>query len=133
MLDSKEEDSTSYQLVSSQGGPISITPNRVTKKINGLGQWCSAFMVYITIYCKKFPDQLSDLTTYMSAIKLLSHRGGDYLTYDKEFRLLRQTTNMPFSIVHASLWLECRDAKIHNNQSNNKQSNKPASNPSKTQ
>ena len=128
LLDSKQEESTSYQLVSTQGGPISITPNKASRKINGLGQWCSAFMVYMTIYCKKYPDELSDLTTYLSKIKLLSHRGGDYLTYDREFRLLRQATNMPFSIVHASLWLECRDAKVQSNQSNNKQSHKAKNN-----
>ena len=128
LLDSKQEESTSYQLIGTQGGPISITPNRLSKKINGLGQWCSAFMVYMTIYCKKYPEQLSDLTSYLSTIKLLSHRGGDYQTYDREFRLLRQSTNMPFSIVHTSLWLECRDANLHSKQNNNKQPNKGKNN-----
>ena len=114
-------------MYTSEEGAISIAPNKATKKIAGLGQWCSAFMVYLTIYCKKYPEQLSDLTTYLSTIKLLSHRGGDYLTYDREFRLLRQTTNIPFSIIHSGLWLECRDANHQNKQTNNKSVNKQKS------
>ena len=114
LLDFKQEEVSSYQIISKEGGPISLAPNKTTKTIGSLGQWCTAFMVYLTVYCKKFPNQLSDLTSYLSSIKLLCHRGGDYLTYDREFRLLRQSNNMPFSIVHSQLWLECRDANHKN-------------------
>ena len=75
LIDIKNDETTSYHMVS-EGGTISIAPNKSAKKIAGLGQWCSAFMVYITIYCKKFPEELSDLTTYMATIKRLCHRGG---------------------------------------------------------
>ena len=53
----------------------------------------------------------------------MSHRSGDYLNYDRQFRLLRQSPNLPFLVVHPSigLWLECRDAFVKgNNQNNNK-------------
>ena len=123
LLDFKQEHNNEYHIVNKEGG-FAFEVSKPNKTIGNLGQWCSAFMVYLTIYCRKYPEQLSDLTTYLSTIKLLCHRGGDYLTYDKEFRILRQSTNIPFSVTHTTLWLECRDAPAQNKMNNSKSSGK---------
>ena len=66
-------------------------------------------MVYLTIYCAKYPADLSKLTSYMSSVKLLNSKQGDFLYYDQEFRFLRYKRNIPWDEVHAGLWLECKE------------------------
>jgi len=106
-------DSVNYQWISMDGQAPQLAPAKSTKSINTLGQWCDAFLVYLTIYTKKYPSDISKLTSYMASVKLLHSRGGDFLYYDQEFRYLRQIHNIPWDRVHSGLWLECRDARTN--------------------
>ena len=114
-----------YELFGQAGESLSLAPKKQSRYITGLGQWCSAFTVFITIYCQKFPAELPSLFTYMNTIKKLSHRNGAYLTYDEEFRYMRQTQQLPWNITHSGLWLECRDSA---NQQKSQKSNKNKNN-----
>ena len=100
---------TKFELVGQFGEPLTVAPKAGDKVIYNLGLWCSAFSVYMNIYCQKYPAELSSLFTYMSTVKKLAHRGGKYLVYDQEFRYLRQYQNLPWNVTHSGLWLECRD------------------------
>ena len=125
LLDPKNElnAATGYDLVTDKkNDTFQLTPHKPIRKIQGLGQWCSAFQIYLTILCQKFPNQLPHLMTYMSTIKTLAHRNGDYLKYDEEFRYMRTSMNLPWNTTHAGLWLECRDAP--KKQNGNKSSGK---------
>ena len=104
-----ENNHDKYDLVGQFGEPLMVTPRKANRTIFNLGQWCSAFSVFIDIYCKKYPSELSALFTYMNTIKRLSHRSGNYIMYDQEFRYLRQTQLMPWNVTHSGLWFECRD------------------------
>lgn len=48
----------------------------IRQAIGNLGMWCDVFMVYLTVYCKKYPEQLDPLTSYMAQVKLLCSGGG---------------------------------------------------------
>ena len=112
LLDPDSDYDNSFTIVSNQGEPLKLSQTKSTKVIQSLGQWCTAFEIFLTIYCKKFPGELPKLMTYMKSVKQMAHRDGDYITYDKEFRYLKQSTNMSWDTVHAGLWLECRDSKL---------------------
>ena len=118
---SLEQNKPKQEFMGQSGETITITPKKAARYINGLGQWCSAFTVFINIYCQKFPNELPMLFTYMNTIKKLAHRNGLYLVYDEEFRYMRQYQNLPWNITHSGLWLECRD---HPNQSKNQKGGK---------
>ena len=120
LLDPDNLDKQSFTIVSNEGEPLRLSNTKANKTFQNLGQWCSAFEIYITVYCGKFPAELPKMMTYMNSIKNLAHRSGDYVLYDKEFRYLRQTSHIPWDMVHTSLWLECRDSK---NRPANKKSN----------
>ena len=111
----------SLNLVYSQNRSISLAPQK-QKAIDNLGQWCSAFSIYLTVRCQKYPHELPQLMTYMNTVKNLAHRNGNYLKYDQEFRYLRQSDILPWNTTHFGLWSECRDSP--NNRSNNTRSNR---------
>ena len=124
LLDPKYENSTptGYDLVNDRSSDtFQLTPRKPVRKIQGLGQWCSSFQIYLTILCQKFPGQLPHLMTYMNTIKHLAHKNGDYIKYDEEFRYMRQHINLPWNTTHSGLWLECFSNKQQNNSKQNKQ------------
>ena len=100
-----------YRLVSGEGDQLCVTQNKVTRKLTGLSQWCDAFLIYLTVYSRKYPSATPSLTTYMSNIKMLHHKGGDFLFYDEEFRFMRQRNPSIGWSINSNLWLECRDVR----------------------
>ena len=120
----------SLELVSGEDDKLTLIPSKQQKPINNLGSWCNAFMIFLTIYCKKYPLEISNLTQYMNTVKMLAYRNGDYIKYDREFRYLKQTNSaIKWQDTISDLWLECRDPvrvqnsknqpKNKSNQSNN--------------
>ena len=129
LLDPDDSLHQSFTIVSKEGEPLRLSQTRASKSIQSLGQWCSAFEIYLTVYCSKFPEQLPKLMTYMNAVKQLAHRDGDYVTYDREFRYMRQSNNVPWDTIHTGLWLECRDIlKKKSKQNKNNNSFRPQQN-----
>ena len=123
--------SSRYDFVGEVGEPVTLAPHKASRSINGLGQWCSAFSVFIVIYCQKYPSELSSLFTYMNTIKRLSHKNGDYLKYDEEFRYMRQSCPLKWNVTHSGLWVDC--ATSTNNRSSKPKNKSGASNRSNNQ
>ena len=125
------DNDSNFDVVGHFGEPLMVAPKKAKSTILNLGQWCSAFSVFMDVYCQKYPSELSALFTYMNTIKKLAHRSVNYIMYDQEFRYLRQTQNMPWNVTHSGLWLECRDPenslKSQRNQKGRSfQNNKPS-------
>jgi hypothetical protein len=57
-------------------------------------QWTDAFLIYMSIYIQKFPDQAPHLLKYCHYIRELSRLLGDraWRVYDENFRLLKKTS-----------------------------------------
>ena len=140
LLDPQVHSEIGITIISDPGEPIKFAQTKSNIVISSLGQWCSAFEIFITIYCQKQPQALSPLMSYMNAVKTLCHKGGDYIAYDREFRYMKQSVNLSWDTIHTGLWLECRDSgknsknnsKPKNNNSDNfrgKQANKSKQHP----
>ena len=123
LIDPKSDISEGLKLVS-DGDMLCVAPNKGSKKIQNLGQWCDAFLIYITVYSRKYPAAVPQLNTYLHNMKLLSHKGGDYLYYDEEFRYMRQRNPSLSWEIDSNLRLECRDVRG----AASKQNSKPKSN-----
>ena len=113
LLDHKAEAVETLKVVESDGDLLRLARQKGKTKINGIDMWCDAFLVYLTVYTRKYPEEIASLTTYMHHIKQLSLKGGDYLYYDEEFRFLRQRGRLTWEINH-DLWIECRDTRSSN-------------------
>ena len=81
----------SLEIVSGKDDTLKLIPTKKQDAVYNLGTWCNAFMIFLTIYCKKYPLQLPNLTQYMNTVKMIAYRSGDFVKYDREFRYLRQT------------------------------------------
>ena len=123
LLDPQIHSEVELTIVSEPGEPLHFAPSKNLKTINNLGQWCSAFEIFICVYCQKFPTHVTALLTYMNNVKTLAHRNGDYLTYDREFRMMKESMYLPWELVHTGLWLECRDSGKNTKNSNSKPKN----------
>lgn len=124
LLDPQVHSEIGITIISDPGEPLKFAQTKSNKIISSLGQWCTAFEIFITIYCQKQPQALSPLMSYMNSIKTLCHKGGDYIAYDREFRYMKQTVNLSWDTIHTGLWLECRDSgKNSKNNQKNKNNN----------
>jgi len=110
LLDTRADGSQALRLVSVEGEPIRFTTQKPDSKINSLGKWTDAFMVFMTVYTRKYPHETAHLMAYMQLIKRLALKGGDFVYYDEEFRYLRQHGLQGWE-VHTDLWLEARDIR----------------------
>ena len=122
LLDPKADISDGYKLITGEGDQLCVTQNKVIKRLNGLSQWCDAFLIYMTVYSRKYPASVPSLTTYMHNIKMLHHKGGDFLYYDEEFRFMRQRNPNIGWYIDSNLWLECRDVRGSAGKQNNRRS-----------
>ena len=102
------------------GDSLCLAPHKSIRKLNGLGQWCDAFHIYICVYTRKYPNMIANLLTYMHNIKMLCNKGGDYMYYDEEYRTMRQRNPSNNWEINWDLWLECRDIRGNTNRSQNK-------------
>ena len=111
LIDHKSDVVDGYKLVTGEGDQLCVTQNKITKRLTSLSQWCDAFLVYLTVYSRKYPNSVPNLTTYMSNVKMLHQKGGDFIFYDEEFRFMRQRNPSIGWSIDSNLWLECRDVR----------------------
>jgi hypothetical protein len=93
-----------------KGGQIKLTPAKHPKPVNTIGQWCSFFYVYMSVYTDKHPTQAKYMLIYEQQIRSLAFKGGDWLKYDERLRKLRAKTPIPWGKRHIDLWMECASA-----------------------
>ena len=118
--------------------PLSMLPGKVgepvywghaksKKGINSLGQWANAFDIFIAVYTRKYPLEAPNLMTYAAKVKSLASKDGDYITYDKQFRLAREKHRLPWQNPDLELWVDCAQAGLRA-KLNKVVSNKPTNN-----
>ena len=100
-----------YLRLVTDDGPWRFTPHKNQKRITTLGQWCDGFLIYLTVYCRKYPEQIAHLTAYIHLIKTLHSKKGDYVFYDEEFRHMRARNGGGSWEIHNNLWMEARDVR----------------------
>ena len=76
-----------------------------TREIKTMDQWISAFHIFGAIYCEKYKDAGPALFKYMSIVRELAHKNGDWLEYDKNFRQTKCQFRVTWASMHHELWL----------------------------
>ena len=92
----------------SSGAQLTLEPCKQTKKVASINQWISAFNTFVAIYVVRFPNEAPKLLKYCEIVRDIAAKFGDWLFYDEQFRLLRQTApnKYPWDAVHWELWLK---------------------------
>ena len=85
--------------------PLSLVPAHQPRRISSLDQWIKAFLIFKAIYLQKYPHDALPLTIYESNIRQLESNGANWMFYDEHFRLLRQTSLVPWDHFESELWL----------------------------
>ena len=112
LLDRKVEPYRPLRLVVDEFGDHQYVPVNNTKEISTIGVWSRAFDIYHSLYSRKFPDQTHNLLTYSNKIKDLAFENGDFVKYDREFRMTRAKYNLPWEVPDMELWGHCSLAGI---------------------
>ena len=94
------------------GEPVTWGPNKPKNKIYSLPQWATAFEIFVAVYTRRFPEQAPNLMTYTAKVKSLASAKGDFIAYDKGFRLSRARHRTPWETPDLELWLDCAQAGL---------------------
>ncbi|XP_070552503.1 uncharacterized protein [Ptychodera flava] len=81
-----DSDTPSFQLV----------PTEKHIPINSIDKWISAFQVFAAVYTSKFPHEAPALMKYLEVICNLAASGGNWRFYNVNFRLMKQSTPLPW-------------------------------------
>ena len=78
-----------------------ILPQTNHKKINNIDSCTSTFLRFVTVYVTMFPQEDPSLMKYMEIVPDLACRcPNNFLAYDQQFRMLRQTVALPWDRIH---------------------------------
>lgn len=106
-------DEAVQRVVLSKEGVLSVAPKEpVGGKFLSYLMWTQAWNVYMTVYIRKFPNQILDLVKYMDIIRSLHQRGVDWAKYDGAFRRARANwpTHYPWAVLNAELFLSAQQS-----------------------
>ena len=123
LMDPNAEIPDYLRFVNEGGSAYKLAPQKNQKRITSLGQWCDGFLIYLTVYCRKYPEQISHLTAYIHLIKTLCSKRGDYVFYDEEFRHMRARNGGGSWELHNNLWMEARDVRGNLNKNSHQRGN----------
>lgn len=91
----------------SEQGQIEMRPKQ-TKTVQNIREWTDAFIVFMFIHMKKFPDKCGDLLQYCALIREAESRSGGSMawrTYDENFRMRQALQAQSWASLNYDLWL----------------------------
>jgi hypothetical protein len=100
------------------------TQNKV--KIDNIDQWTSAFIVFISIFCKVHVSRFQELLKYLHTVRLGASRSTSltWKLYDEQYRLRKvQNTSSSWACVDTELWLAYMSPSSHLNMHTSQQNN----------
>ena len=100
------DNNTNFQLQLSSKAQISLVPNH-TRKIFNIETWTSAFLRFMAVYTEMFPMEAPHLLKYTEIVRDLARRspGLSWYLYDQQFRMLRETVQIPWGRIHTEFWV----------------------------
>ncbi len=112
----------SVYMTSQEGVSTNVSLNqKQTKPIGSFGDWFRLFNTYAAIYLEKFPEESSQILTYMDKIYVISlERPLSYVwrTYDENFRRIRglipdKKNDCPWHLTLHDVLTEAREASFN--------------------
>lgn len=97
---------TNFHLQLSSKAQLSLVPNQ-NRKILNIETWTSAFLRFMAIYTELFPMEAPQLLKYTEIVRDLARRslGLSWYLYDQQFRMLRETVQIPWGRLHTEFWI----------------------------
>ncbi|XP_056001605.1 uncharacterized protein LOC130048632 [Ostrea edulis] len=97
-----------------KSGKIELQQASTNKNPITIHQWTDAYLIFISIYLQKFPQEASNLLKYMYQIREISKLHGDqaWRNYDESFRKIRETSLLPWERVVTELRLKAASMGI---------------------
>ena len=103
------DSSTRYSVVLDAGAESSSwrLKEEPLKKIDTIGSWTDAFLIYMAIYVDRYPTEVSQLLKYMQLVRGMASSRNNimFLHYDRHFRKLRAANAMNWDVLHHELYL----------------------------
>ena len=100
-------------------GQVESRPKVVKEKITTIDQWTDAFLIFASIYLKKYPGKMQEILHYMSIIREAATHSFSlsWRTYDEHF-CIRQASNVQsWAKLNSDLWLRVMTANTYTLQS----------------
>lgn len=94
---------TQYMLQLDDHSNVSITPSSKPRRITSIETWTTAFLRFVAIYTTKFPHETPRLMKYAEIVRELAVRKSNFLFYDCQFRMLRESFPFPWDQLHSEL------------------------------
>ena len=103
----KRRGEESGNLFINEHGQIQTRP-KVLKEITNIREWTDAFLIFMTIYLKKYQDKVFELIQYLSTIREAESRCQNlaWREYDAEFRTRQALKQEPWNKIYSDLWLK---------------------------
>ena len=106
----------------SDSGILEKQPKFSKEKVPNLDKWTDAFVIFMSIYLKKYPQKTQELLQYMSVIRdaARKHGGLFWREYDEQFRIRQAAYASSWAQINSDLWLQIFAGSyqnLNNNQS----------------
>ena len=76
------------------------------KKIDTIGSWTDAFLIFMAIYVERFPTEVCQMFKCMQLVRGMASSGRNmFLLYDRDFRKLRAANAMNWDVLHHELYI----------------------------
>ena len=89
-------------------GHLEARPLVNTKdKVSSIEKWTDAFLIFASIYLKRFPNKTQQILQYINIIREAASRSVTFTwrTYDEQFQLRQASDLQPWGKINSDLWL----------------------------
>lgn len=99
---------------SASGALTFFAQDKASQKDLSVGDWSTAFLIYMDIYITKFPETVHGLLTYMSQVRQLHAIAGlrAMNDYDRAYRSFRQTRAWPWGKLMSDEWVTALGKRV---------------------
>ncbi|XP_062591614.1 uncharacterized protein LOC134253121 [Saccostrea cucullata] len=97
LLPNFKDENISIQI---ENNAIQLNPQSTKQSVMSLHQWTSAFLIFMSIYTEKSPQEHANLLKYCFTVREIGSSNGDgaWRYYDENFRKLRQSNKVPWQL-----------------------------------
>ena len=100
-------------------GCIESRPKISKQSIRSIDEWTDAFIIFSSVYLKKFTEKNIEILKYMSVIREAATRypSSAWVSYDQQFRLRQanKLTRQSWGSLNGELWLRVMSYPAQNN------------------
>ena len=89
-------------------GQLEARPQVNTKdKVPNIEKWTDAFLIFASIYLKRYPSKIQEILQYMNIIREAASRSVTFTwrSYDEQFRLRQESEVQSWGKINSDLWL----------------------------